>query len=202
MVIMEDVRMNYVCARMKSVNVPFLGTVTMTAVLPEDADITADKLTIDSALLSGPMALDEMIIGAGAAEPTPRSGSAAVGLSSGSLTAGHLDVELAGLHATRLTSSTIELRSHRLRGVDLGSAHDPHPDRPAGFRLLPRRTPGREPRRVHRRDGVGSARLRGGVGLGPGRSTVEHVVAVCTSGEHDLGRCADLTSTSFSVTLS
>ncbi|MBM7231965.1 hypothetical protein HMPREF3086_04795 [Dietzia sp. HMSC21D01] len=113
MVIMEDVRMNYVCARMKSVNVPFLGTVTMTAVLPEDADITADKLTIDSALLSGPMALDEMIIGAGAAEPTPRSGSAAVGLSSGSLTAGHLDVELAGLHATRLTSSTIELRAER-----------------------------------------------------------------------------------------
>ncbi|MBS7549498.1 DUF6230 family protein [Dietzia massiliensis] len=67
MVIMEDVRMSYVCARMKSVNVPFLGTVTMTAVLPEGADIYADKLTIDSALLSGPMALDEMIIGAGAA---------------------------------------------------------------------------------------------------------------------------------------
>ncbi|AWH92512.1 DUF6230 family protein [Dietzia lutea] len=113
MVIMEDVRMSYVCARMKSVNVPFLGTVTMTAVLPEGADIYADKLTIDSALLSGPMALDEMIIGAGAAEPTPRSGSAAVGLSSGSLTAGHLDVELSGLHATRLTSSTIELRAER-----------------------------------------------------------------------------------------
>ena len=113
MVIMEDVRMSYVCARMKSVNIPFLGTVTMTAVLPEGADIYADKLTIDSALLSGPMALDEMIIGAGAAEPAPRSGSAAVGLSSGSLTAGHLDVELAGLHATRLTSSTIELRAER-----------------------------------------------------------------------------------------
>jgi len=113
MVMMRDVRMDYVCARMSSVDVPLLGTVTVTAVLPEGADIYAETLTIDSALLSGPMSLGDMVIGAGAATPTERSGRAAVGLSSGSLTAGHLDVELAGLHADRLTSSTIELRAER-----------------------------------------------------------------------------------------
>lgn len=113
MVIMRDVRMEYVCARMSSIDVPFLGPVTVTAILPEGADIRADTLTIDSALLSGPMSLGDMIIGAGAAAPSERSGNAAVGLSSGSLTAGHLDVELAGLHADRLTSSMIELRAER-----------------------------------------------------------------------------------------
>ncbi|MBB0996678.1 hypothetical protein G6024_06110 [Dietzia maris] len=112
-VILRDVRMDYVCARMSSLDVPFLGKVTVTAVLPEGADIHAETLTIDSALLSGPMALGDMIIGAGAAAPTEQSGSSAVGLSSGSLTTGHLDVELAGLHADRLTSSTIELRAER-----------------------------------------------------------------------------------------
>ena len=112
-VTMRDVTMEYVCARMSSVNVPLLGKVTVTAVLPEGSDIHADTLTIDSASLSGPMALDDMNIGAGATQPTERTGSDVVGLSSGSLTAGHLNVELAGLHADRLTSSTIELRAER-----------------------------------------------------------------------------------------
>lgn len=112
-VTMRDVRMDYVCARMSSLNVPLLGKVTVTAVLPEGADIRAETLTIDSASLSGPMALDDMNIGAGATQPTERTGSAVVGLSSGSLTAGHLNVELAGLHADRLTSSTIDLRAER-----------------------------------------------------------------------------------------
>lgn len=112
-VTMRDVHMDYVCARMSSLTVPLLGKVTVTAVLPEGADIHADTLTIDSASLSGPMALDDMNIGAGATQPTDRTGSAVVGLSSGSLTAGHLNVELAGLHADRLTSSTIELRAER-----------------------------------------------------------------------------------------
>lgn len=62
------------------------------------------------------MSLGDMSIGAGAAEPIPRSGSEVVGLSSGSLTAGRLDVELAGLHAARLTSSAIELRAERGEG--------------------------------------------------------------------------------------
>lgn len=112
-VTMHDVRMDYVCLRMSSINVPFLGKVTVTALLPEGSDIHADTLTIDSASLAGPMALDNMNIGAGAAQPTERSGSAGVSLSSGSLTAGQLDVDLAGLHADRFTSSTIELRAER-----------------------------------------------------------------------------------------
>lgn len=112
-VIMRDVRMDYACARMSSLDVPFLGKVTVTAVLPEGADIYAETLTIDSASLSGPMALDDMNIGAGAAQHAGRTGSAGVSLSSGSLTASHLDVDLAGLHANRLTSSFIELRAER-----------------------------------------------------------------------------------------
>lgn len=112
-VTMQDVRMDYACMRMSSIDVPLLGTVTVTAVLPEGADIHAGTLTVDSASLAGPMALDDMSIGAGATQPSERTGSGVVGLSSGSLTAGHLDVELAGLHADRLTSSTIELRAER-----------------------------------------------------------------------------------------
>ena len=115
-VAMRDVHMDYVCARMSSLNVPLLGKVTVIAVLPEGADIYAETLTIDSASLSGPMSLGDMSIGAGAAAPIQRSGSEVVGLSSGSLTAGRLDVELAGLHAARLTSSTIELRAERGEG--------------------------------------------------------------------------------------
>lgn len=112
-VTMHDVRMDYTCMRMSSIDVPFLGEVTVTAVLPEGADIHADTLTIDSSSLAGPMALDDMTIGAGAAQSLERSGSAGVSLSSGSLTAGNLSVDLAGLHADRLTSSTIELRAER-----------------------------------------------------------------------------------------
>lgn len=112
-VTMRDVHMDYACMRMSSVNVPLLGKVTVTAVLPENADIHADTLTIDSASLAGPMALDNMTIGAGATQPTDRTGSDGVSLSSGSLAADHLDVDLAGLHADRLTSSTIELRAER-----------------------------------------------------------------------------------------
>ena len=112
-VTMHDVRMGYVCARMSSLNVPLLGKVTVTAVLPEGSDIHAETLTIDSASLAGPMALNNMNIGAGATQPTDRTGSAVVGLSSGSLTAGHLSVDLAGLHADRLSSSNIELRTER-----------------------------------------------------------------------------------------
>lgn len=115
-VTLHDVRMDYVCARMSSVNVPILGKVTVTAVLPEGADIYAETLTIDSDSLAGPMALDDMNIGAGVTQSSERTGSAVVGLSSGSLTAGHLNVELAGLHADRLTSSTIELRAERGEG--------------------------------------------------------------------------------------
>ena len=155
----KDVRTSCVCARMESVDVPFLGTVTMTAVLPEGADIYEDKLTIDSALRSGPMALDEMIIVAGAAEPTSRSGSAAAGRSSGILTAGHLDVTDGALQ---------RLWSHRLRGVDVGSDDDPHPDRPSGLRLFSRRAPGCEPRRVPSRDGTGSARPAATLAWAPG----------------------------------
>ena len=110
---MHDVSMDYVCMRMSSINVPLLGKVTVTATLPEGSDIHAQTLTIDSASLTGPMALDDMIIAAGAVPGIERSGSAGVGLSSDSLTAAHLDVELAGLHADRLSSSTIELRAER-----------------------------------------------------------------------------------------
>lgn len=112
-VTMRDVHMDYVCARMSSLDVPLLGMVTVIAVLPEGADIYAETLTIDSASLDGPMSLDDMIIGAGTTQSTERTGSVGVGLSSGSLTAGHLSVDLAGLHATRLTSSSIELRAER-----------------------------------------------------------------------------------------
>lgn len=112
-VTMHDVSMDYVCARMSSFDVPFLGQVTVTAVLPENADIHAETLTIDSASLAGPMALNDMLIGEGAAQSVERSGSAGVGLSSGSMTAGHLSVDLAGLHADRLSSSRIELRAER-----------------------------------------------------------------------------------------
>ncbi|HJC59811.1 MAG TPA: hypothetical protein H9755_05690 [Candidatus Dietzia intestinigallinarum] len=110
-VTMHDVSMDYVCARMSSFDVPLLGQVTVTAVLPENAH--AETLTIDSSSLAGPMALDDMLIGAGVAQSIERSGSAGVGLSSGSMTADHLSVDLAGLHADRLTSSRIELRAER-----------------------------------------------------------------------------------------
>jgi len=113
MVTMHDVTMTYACMRMSSFDVPLLGTVTVTAVLPEGSDIHARALTVDSASLTGPMALENMVIGAGAAESTERSGSSGVTLASGSLTAGYLDVELAGLHADRFTSSTIDVRAER-----------------------------------------------------------------------------------------
>lgn len=112
-VTMHDVSMDYVCMRMSSINVPLLGKVTVTATLPEGSDIHAQTLTIDSGSLTGPMALEDMIIAAGAAAASERSGSEGVSLASGSLTAGYLDVELAGLHADRLSSSTIELRAER-----------------------------------------------------------------------------------------
>ena len=112
-VTMHDVTMTDACMRMNSINVPFLGKVTVTAVLPEGATFHADALTIDSASFTGPMQLDDMLIGSGAAQSSERSGGAGVSLSSGSLTAPHLDVELAGLHANRITSSTIDLKAER-----------------------------------------------------------------------------------------
>lgn len=112
-VTLQDVAMGSVCLRMRSVDVPVIGTVTVTAVLPEHATIHAEGLTIDAPALSGPMALDGLNIGSGVAPQTERTGRDGLGLSSQGLSAGHLDVDLAGLHAERLTSSSIELRAER-----------------------------------------------------------------------------------------
>ena len=110
---MRDVGMEWACVRMTSIDVPVLGTVTVTAVLPEHATIHAAGFTIDASSVSGPMSLDGMDIAVGAAEPSERTGNSGVGLASRNLHAGELNVDLAGLHAEQLSSSAIEVRAER-----------------------------------------------------------------------------------------
>lgn len=111
---LRDVGIRSACMRLRSVDVPMLGLVTVVAEFPEGARVRADGLSIDARSVSGQMDLDGLDVANGAVPPTGNTAQSGLGLTAGSLSSGRLDVDVAGLHADRL--STTELRVHAVRG--------------------------------------------------------------------------------------
>ena len=114
---LKSVGIRKACLKLKSVDVPVVGTVTIVASLPEDAKITAEGISIDAKELDGPLTLDDVAVGTGAVPPSERTGQSGTGITAGALTSDGIDVDVTGVHAAGLTTSAFSLHAERGEGT-------------------------------------------------------------------------------------
>jgi len=115
MIRLSDVRVDSVCVRFRSLDVPLLGEVALVGRLDKEDALGAKNIVVDANRIQGDLLLDGVAIGNGIGGPTDRTDSGGIAVTGRALDAPGIEIDTMGVTADQVT----------LKGIDIGVERGP-----------------------------------------------------------------------------
>lgn len=113
---LKDVHLQSACIRLRTIDVPIIGEVTLVGDLRSDRGLSAESFLVDASDIDAELTLDGLTIGPGLLDSGERANSAGIALAGDSLDAPDVDVTILGVSAEKLAIDGIRLSAQRGQG--------------------------------------------------------------------------------------